>query len=327
MDADAFLILYRDEEENLLRTDYAVVDGAPSDPSAVRSASFVDEDRSAADEVLRTGRPLHVPGGPSDTDASALLVPMQVAGETTGVIEVHSRRVGGYTDGHVELLAGMANVAAIAMRNARLIERIARGAEKLRSTLSGTINALSMASETRDPYTAGHQRRVTELASAIGEALELPAEKMDGLRMAGLLHDIGKMAVPAEILVKPSRLTETEFELLQAHPTVGFNILKSAEMPQQVAEIVLQHHERLDGSGYPHGIRGDEIMLEARILAVADVVEAMSSHRPYRPALGLEAALKEIETQMGSQFDPSVVEVCVALCREGAFTFSQENAV
>ncbi len=194
--------------------------------------------------------------------------------------------------------------------------------QQLRKSLEGTIQALGQTTETRDPYTAGHQRRVTELACAIAEKMGLPKDRVEAIRIAGQMHDIGKMAVPAEILAKPGTLTDTEYALLQAHPQVAYDVLKTIDFPWPVAQIVLQHHERWDGAGYPNGLTGEAILLEARILGVADVVEAMASHRPYRPALGIEKALEEITAHKGSRYDPDVVDVCVRLFRAGEFRFS-----
>ncbi|MCX7843973.1 MAG: HD-GYP domain-containing protein [Candidatus Bipolaricaulota bacterium] len=170
----------------------------------------------------------------------------------------------------------------------------------------------------REPYTAGHQRRVAELACAIAQELGLSAERIQGLRVAALLHDVGKaLFVPIEILSKPGKLTDLEMALIREHPRAGYEILRRVEFPWPVAEIVHQHHERLDGSGYPRGLKGEAILLEARILAVADVVEAMSSHRPYRPALGVEAALAEIREKAGKLYDPKVVEACLRVFARG----------
>jgi PAS domain S-box-containing protein len=180
--------------------------------------------------------------------------------------------------------------------------------EKLRKATGATIQAMAQTVEVRDPYTAGHQRRVSNIARAIATAMALPSEMIEGIRMAGNIHDIGKISIPAEILSKPGSLTDIEFALIKAHPKTGYDILKGIEFPWNIARIVLQHHERLDGSGYPQGLCGEDILLEARILAVADVVEAMASHRPYRPALGLERAVEEIRSQKGRLYDAGVVE-------------------
>jgi len=201
-----------------------------------------------------------------------------------------------------------------------------RAEEALKEALSGTIEAIGLTTETRDPYTAGHQRRVTELAVAIAEELGFVEHRIEAIRAAGLMHDIGKMAVPAEILSKPSALTDMEMALIQSHPRVAYDILKSVTFPWPVAQIVLQHHERIDGTGYPQGLRGDEILIEARVLAVADTVEAMASHRPYRAALGIDAALKEIEVHRGDHYDPEIVDACLRRFREGRFAFDETVA-
>ncbi len=191
--------------------------------------------------------------------------------------------------------------------------------EKLESTLENTVQAMAAALEARDPYTAGHQRRVAELAATIARDLGLPAEEVEAVRMAGILHDIGKIYVPAEILSKPGQLIPIEFELVKTHVDVSYDILKAIDFPWPVAEIVYQHHERLDGSGYPRGLKGDEILPGSRILAVADVIEAMGTHRPYRPGLSIDAALEEIAAKRGSHFDAAVVDVCLKLFREKGY--------
>jgi HD-GYP domain-containing protein (c-di-GMP phosphodiesterase class II) len=182
-----------------------------------------------------------------------------------------------------------------------------------------TVQAISHMVDLRDPYTSGHERRVGELAAAIGAELGLTEHQVTGLRVAGGVHDVGKIAVPAEILSKPTRLSAAEFAIVKTHAQQGYEILKDIEFPWPIANAVWQHHERLDGSGYPLGLRGDEISLEARILAVADVVESMSTHRPYRPALGLDPAFAELESKSGALYDPSVVAACIRLFREKGF--------
>jgi PAS domain S-box-containing protein len=204
----------------------------------------------------------------------------------------------------------------------RAEEELRQSYVKLQRALEGTINTLVSAIEIRDPYTAGHQRRGTQLACAIAREMGLSEEQIEGLRMAGLIHDIGKISVPAEVLSKPGPLTELEFGMIKTHTQVGHDLLNGMiDFPWPVAQIVLQHHERMDGSGYPQGLSGEEIMLEARILAVADVVEAMASHRPYRPARGLDKALEEVSRKRGILYDPKVVDACLKLFTEKGFTF------
>jgi PAS domain S-box-containing protein/putative nucleotidyltransferase with HDIG domain len=194
-----------------------------------------------------------------------------------------------------------------------------RGLERLRRALEATIQALTAAVEMRDPYTAGHQRRVTNLACSIAREMGLPQERMDAIQMAGIIHDIGKILVPSEILSKPGKLSDAAFNMIKTHPQAGYDILKSIEFPFPVAQIVLQHHERINGSGYPAGLPGERILLEARILAVADVVEAMASHRPYRPVLGLNKALEEIIKNKGILYDSQAVDACLRLFNRGEF--------
>jgi putative two-component system response regulator len=200
-------------------------------------------------------------------------------------------------------------------------EELRQSYTKLQRALEGTIHALVSAIEMRDPYTAGHQQRVTQLACAIANEMGLPEERIEGIRMAGLIHDIGKMNIPAEILSKPGELNNLQYGLIRMHPQTGHDILTEIEFPWPVAQIVLQHHERLDGSGYPQGLVGEEIMLEARILAVADVVEAMASYRPYRPPCGLDKALEEISQNRGVLYDSEAVDVCLKLFAEKEFKF------
>ncbi|MBC7349384.1 MAG: HD domain-containing protein [Candidatus Aminicenantes bacterium] len=198
----------------------------------------------------------------------------------------------------------------------RAEDQLTQTLEKLRKTMSATIQAISLTVESRDPYTAGHQRRVSDLARSIATRLSLPGEQIDEIRLAALVHDLGKISVPAEILNKPGRLNEHEFSLIKDHPRVGYEIIKTIEFPWPVAEIIYQHHERLDGSGYPQGLKNGQIHPMARILAVADVVEAMLSHRPYRSAFGPQEVIQEISVNRGLTYDPPAVDACIELLRE-----------
>jgi putative two-component system response regulator len=198
-------------------------------------------------------------------------------------------------------------------------EKLQHTLNSLRKAVSMTIQVLVSAIEVRDPYTAGHQRRAANLARAIAAEMGLPPEMIEGIRMAGYIHDIGKLSIPAEILSKPTKLSEIEFALIKEHSRSGYEILKDVESPWPLAEMVYQHHERMDGSGYPRKLQGNDIIIEARILAVADVVEAMASHRPYRPSLGIDLALGEIEKNRGIFYDDAVVGACVRIFREKGF--------
>jgi PAS domain S-box-containing protein/putative nucleotidyltransferase with HDIG domain len=192
--------------------------------------------------------------------------------------------------------------------------------KKLEGIIENIIDTISTIVETRDPYTAGHQKRVAKLACAIAQEMGLEEEKIKGIRMAGMIHDIGKISVPAEILAKPGRLTMLEMDMIKAHSQMGYDILKNINFPWPIARIVLQHHERMNGSGYPAGATEGELLLEAEILSVADVVEAMISHRPYRPALGLGKALEEISQKRGILYHPGAVDACIRLFREKNFS-------
>jgi putative nucleotidyltransferase with HDIG domain len=193
--------------------------------------------------------------------------------------------------------------------------------------MNSTIEAISLIVESRDPYTAGHQKRVASLAVKIAEWMNLPEDQVEKIHMGSLIHDIGKIHIPAEILTKPGRLSKIEYEMMKAHPEIGFKILKSVDFIPLISQMVYQHHERMDGSGYPLGVHGEEILLEARIIAVADTVEAMASHRPYRPAIGLEKALETIRENRGKLYDPQVVDSCLVLFNEKGYKFPEEYGV
>jgi response regulator RpfG family c-di-GMP phosphodiesterase len=190
---------------------------------------------------------------------------------------------------------------------------------RLKGALEGIIQAMARTVESRDPYTAGHQHRVADLAVAIAIEMNISKDQIEGIRMAGMIHDLGKISMPAEILSKPGQLTEIEFDLIKAHPQVGYDILNEIEFPWPIAQIVLQHHEKMNGSGYPQGLSGEDIILEARIMCVADVVEAMASHQPYRSTLGIDKALQEISQNKGILYDTEVVNACLRLFKEKDF--------
>jgi putative two-component system response regulator len=201
-------------------------------------------------------------------------------------------------------------------------EELKRSLEKFTRALNGTVKAMAMAVEIRDPYTAGHQRRAADLARAIAQEMNLAPERAEGVRLAGMIHDIGKISIPAEILSKPSLLSSIELSLIKIHPQVGYDILKEIDFPWPIAKTVLQHHERINGSGYPAGLKNDDILLEAKVLAVADVVEAIVSHRPYRPAFGTKEAINEITRKQGILYDPEVVRNCLRLFHVKKYSFS-----
>jgi len=200
-------------------------------------------------------------------------------------------------------------------------EELKQSYQQLKKTMNAAIDTMSNIIEAKDPYTSGHQHLVCQLAVPLARELGLPEDKVEGVRIASLIHDIGKIGLPTEILSKPGKLTDIEFSLIKGHSQVGYDILKSIDFSYPIAQIVLQHHERLNGSGYPNKLNGDKIILEAKIIGIADVVEAMFSFRPYRPALGIDAALEEISKNRGILYDPKVVDVCLKLFKEKGFEF------
>jgi putative two-component system response regulator len=209
----------------------------------------------------------------------------------------------------------------LSSQNALLAEKVAEKTAALRETLEASIRAMVLMVEIRDPYTAGHQQRVAQLACAIAGKMGIGPDAAEGIRIAGLLHDVGKIRIPVAILSRSGRLLDAEYEMLKIHPQVSYDILKTIPFPWPVAETARQHHERLDGSGYPRGLSGDAILTEAKILTVADVTEANSSFRPYRPARGIDAALEKLAAKRGTHYAPDVVDACLALFRDGDFAF------
>jgi HD-GYP domain-containing protein (c-di-GMP phosphodiesterase class II) len=260
--------------------------------------------------------------------ASSIALPLTDK-EVFGVLTVYAEEVNAFTPAEVDMLEEMAGDLAFGVRSLHIrherdlaLEQNRRQLLQLQSNLEGTVRAMAAILEMRDPYTAGHQARVADLAAAIARQIGLPDEQAHAIHLAGVVHDLGKIQIPAEILSKPGRLLDIEFSLIKTHPQAGYDILKDIDFPWPIAQMVLQHHERLDGSGYPQGLKGEAIMLEARILCVADVVEAISAHRPYRPGMGTEVALEEITRNSGILYDPQVVEACLALFREQDYRFA-----
>ena len=249
-------------------------------------------------------------------------------GNVFGILTVYTEEVNAFSPTEVNLLEEMAGDLAFGVRNLHTrherdlaLEQSQRYLVQLQESLEDTVGVISSMVELRDPYTAGHQARVADLAVEIARQMGLPNEQVQAIHLASIVHDVGKINIPAEILSKPGLMSEIEYRLIKTHAQSGYDILKNIHFPWPIAQIVLQHHERLDGSGYPQRLKSDGILLEARILGVADVVEAMSSHRPYRAALGIDAALEEITKQRGVGFDPEVVDACLTLFREDIFAF------
>lgn len=237
--------------------------------------------------------------------------------KATSEIDSSAVKEEGFSDAHKDLIQSNLWSAVSREREQR---KVAEGlAHRLELNLEGFISSVSKAISARDPYTSGHQKRVAMLSVAIGEVLELDESRLIGLKFGALIHDIGKIHIPAEILSKPTALSEIEYEMVKSHTSVGYEILKDIDFPWPIAKMAFQHHERFDGSGYPSGLRGDEACLEARIIALADVVEAISSHRPYRAALGHDKAVKELKANRGKLYDPEVVDAYMQISESFSF--------
>ncbi len=292
-------------------------------------------------EIVRTKKPLIIFDttkdprwvAPEETPwvRSYLSVPIYTHNKVLGVLRIDSDIPNKFTKEDAKKLVPLANAAAIAIENARLFNEVKEelkkrkvAEERLQNIMQDIIYTIAKIVEMKDPHRAGHERRVAQLAVAIAKEMGLPKNKIEGLRVAALLHDVGVINTPSEILTRPSKLTKLEYAIVKNHSKDGYEILKNINFPWPVSEIVLQHHERMNGSGYPQGLTGKDIMLEARILSVADVVEAMCSDRPHRPALGIEEALKEIEKNKGILYDEKVVDICIKLFKEKGFKFEKD---
>ncbi len=260
---------------------------------------------------------------------SNLALPLVDGTQLIGALSIRAVEEGAFDEAEIKLLEELATDLAYGITTLRTRaerDKIAHEHEHheeiLRRSLEESIQAIAATVEMRDPYTSGHQKRVADIATAIATTMGLDEGKIHGIHLAGVVHDLGKIRIPAEILSKPGKLNAIEYELIKGHPQAGYDILKDISFPWPLARIVLEHHERVDGSGYPRGIKSDEMLVESRIMAVADVVEAMASHRPYRASLGIEPALKEIERGRGTAYDPVVVDACLKLFREDGFALS-----
>ncbi len=254
---------------------------------------------------------------------SAISVPLFIEGGWQGALTVFSAKAGSFEAEPVKVFQRLGEQIVhgiLAMRHKQQLDaerlNLEKSQRQLTEALAASVAAMVSAMETRDPYTAGHESRVAEIAVAVGREMGLDEWRLQGMRLAAMVHDIGKIAIPTDLLNKPTRLSPGEFALIKAHPETGYTILKDVPFPWPVAEMVRQHHEKLDGSGYPKGLKADEILFESKVLAVVDIVEAMASDRPYRQSLGLEAALVEIETMAGAKLDAETVRVCASMFRE-----------
>jgi putative nucleotidyltransferase with HDIG domain len=253
---------------------------------------------------------------------SYLVLPLPEGPTTIGAFAIFDVETGAFPSEPTQILTDLSHDLAYGLTALRGRADRILSTGRLQRSLEATIAAIAAIAEMRDPYTAGHQRRVAELATAIAREMGLADSRVDAIRIAATLHDVGKIKIPVELLNKPGRASFVETQLIQTHVEAGYDILKGIDFPWPIAEIVLQHHERLDGSGYPHGLQADALRLESKILAVADVVEAMAADRPYRSAKGLDGALVEIEAGRGLLFDADTVDACVRLFRTKRFVFS-----
>jgi len=263
---------------------------------------------------------------------ASLAIPLIQETKILGSLSVFASEADAFDKESVLLLSTLADDLSYGIAATRMRERmdkvegeLRQSQERIQRTVEITVKALASTVEMRDPYTAGHQRRVAQLASAIAEEVGLSKERIANVKIAGIIHDIGKIYIPVEILSRPGRLTEYEISIIRAHPQYGHDIMQETEIPFPIADIIVEHHERINGTGYPNGKRGHEILLESKILSVADVVEAMSSHRPYRAALGIDTALEEIERFKGIFYEPAVVDACLSLFRKKSFELGQDD--
>ena len=261
--------------------------------------------------------------------ASCIALPLMFNHRATGALSIYSAEQNAFTEDEVQLLTELAGDLSFGIMTLRTRSERDRAVEerqlyfdKLRKSMEGTIQAIGTIVEMRDPYISGHQRRVAKLAVSIAKELGLPPDKIEGIHFGSLIHDIGKIYIPAEFLSRPGKLADLEYRFMKTHPEAGYEIMKDVEFPWPIAEMIRQHHEHLDGSGYPHGLKGDDILLEARIIEVADIVEAMASHRPYRPAWGIDIALGEVVESRGVRYDAGVVDACIRLFKEKGYAFA-----
>ncbi|WP_321329884.1 HD-GYP domain-containing protein [uncultured Ilyobacter sp.] len=257
---------------------------------------------------------------------SFLSLPILQGSSKLGTLNLYSDRKNAFKDEERKILEKLACDIAYGLYILQLKNERDRALEFHKEALLNTIEAFVLTMKKRDPYTAGHQKRVTELAVAIGERMGLDEKRIEGLRLGAMIHDIGKINVPGEILNRPGKITRHEFEIIKPHSQLGYEIIQGLDFPWPIEKMILQHHERIDGTGYPKGLKGEEIITEAKIIAVADVVEAISSHRPYRVALGIQAALAEIKKRKGSSFDVQIVDICVELFEKKEFHWENSHS-
>jgi PAS domain S-box-containing protein len=321
----AWVAIAEHDEARSLRRVAAAGRGVEFLEHACRTWADAPGGQGACGRCVRTGLPQHLrlDRDPSTVDWSAeaeaaglrsvVALPLRIDGQMFGALGIYAAEREAFAQADMELLGALADDLSFGIATFRARAEHQRTAERLERSMEATVQALAGTVEMRDPYTAGHQNRVAELAVRIGRELGLGEDRLHGVRLAACIHDIGKLAVPAELLSKPTRLTSLEYELVKTHADAGARILDGIEFPWPIREMVWQHHERCDGSGYPRGLKGEAILLEARIIAVADVIEAISSHRPYRAARGIDVGLAELSAGRGTRYDAAVVNACLRI--------------
>jgi len=313
LDSVPALIIYKDTEGRIIRTNKTFADSLKVSVKGIVGKTTEELfPKEQAEKMRKDDREVIISGKPKRD----IIQPYDTPEETRWVIIDKMP----YKDKEGKV-TGVISFAKDITVQRKSEQELKQTYQSLKKTMDATIQTVSKMIEVKDPYTAGHQQRVSQLTTAIAKGLNLSRDKIEGIRVASLIHDIGKISVPTEILSKSITLSDIEFSLIKRHSQIGYDILKSIDFSNPVAQIVLQHHERLNGSGYPNKLKDDEILLEARIIGVADVVEAMSSHRPYRQALGIDKALEEISQNKCTLYDPVIVDTCLRIFKEKEFKF------
>ena len=313
MDSVPAIITYKDTESKIIRANKTMANSLKMSVKDIVGKTTEELfPKEQAEKMRKDDREVIVSGKPKRDIIQPYTTPDGIRWLITDKIPYKDKK------GKVTGVIGLSKDITVQRKSEKKLEQ---SYQKLKKTMDSTIDTMSNMIEAKDPYTSGHQHRVCQLAVRIAQEMKLPEDKIEGIRIVSLIHDIGKIGLPTEILSKPTKLSDIEFGLIKEHSQIGYNILKSIDFPYPVASIVLQHHERLDGSGYPQGLKSEDILQEAKIIGAADVVEAMSSHRPYRPALGIDKALEEISKNRGILYDPKAVDVCLKLFKEEEFKF------
>jgi PAS domain S-box-containing protein/putative nucleotidyltransferase with HDIG domain len=313
MDSVPAIIFYKDTEGRIIRVNKTYADSLKMPVKDILGKTTEELfPKEQAEKMMKDDREVIVSGKPKRNIIQPYTTPDGIRWQTIDKIPYKDKK------SKVSGVIGLAKDITVQRKSE---EELKQSYQRLKKTMDAAIDTMSKIIEAKDPYTSDHQHRVCQLAVPLARELGLPEDKIEGIRIASLIHDIGKIGLPTEILSKPVKLNDIEFSLIKGHSQIGYDILKSIDFSYPIAQIVLQHHERLNSSGYPNKLKGDEILLEARILGVADVVEAMSSFRPYRPALGIDAALEEITQNKGILYDPEVVDACLRLFKEKGFKF------